>query len=352
MIDFGQLFRRAWDICWQNRWLFALGILAALGSSGSGANSSFTYSFSGEDLGPAFSQQAEEFFRRLVAAWPALLLGGLLLAVISLLLWLLRLASRGGLIAAVAALDEDMAAPDAPGRGFRAALRAGRQHLGRLIGLDFVLYGPLLVVFLVVLALAGVLVGGAVMTIIADPAAGSVPAGIGEGIFLLVTCLCLIGCLVFFWQIFLAFLHPLAQRSVVLDGNSVFAAIRHGWQILTRNPGDMILLVLLFFVAGIVFRALVAALLVPAALLFFVPGFLDMLRGGFPTGGQIATWIGASLLLALAAQVLGGLFVAYQSAGYTLGYRQLTGQGKAPDTPQEPPPATPYQFEQSPEEPL
>jgi hypothetical protein len=351
MINFSQLFRRAWDICWQNRWLFALGILATLGSANAGGNASISYSFRGEDLGPEFGLQAEEFFRGLAAAWPALLVGTLLLVLLSLLLWLLRLASRGALIAAADALDEETL----PGAGvpvrFGAAFRRGAAFLPRLVGLDLLLYGPVLVFFIVTFGLVLLYTGRLVAGILADPGTPVLPAGLGETVFIIATCFCLFGCVAFLWQLFLAFLHPLAQRSIVLADSGVIRAIRHGWQILSRNPGDMILLVLFFFVLGMIFRALVSAILVPLGLLLFVPTFLELLSGGIPTAGQLAGIVAVSLLLALLAQVLSGFFVAYQSTGYTLGYRQLTGKGKAESEPPVPLlPATPYQFEQPAEE--
>ena len=122
MIDFGAIFRRAWEICWQNRWLFLLGILAALGSAGGGGNTSFSYSFGPGDVGPEFERQMEEFFRTLVAAWPYLLFGTIVLTLFGLLLWLLSLTARGGLIAAAAELDGEMAAGPDAALGFGAAL--------------------------------------------------------------------------------------------------------------------------------------------------------------------------------------------------------------------------------------
>ena len=37
-MDYGQLFRRGWEIVWQNKYLFVLGFLAALGAGGNGGS--------------------------------------------------------------------------------------------------------------------------------------------------------------------------------------------------------------------------------------------------------------------------------------------------------------------------
>lgn len=343
MIDFGAIFRRAWEICWQNRWLFLLGILAALGSAGGGGNTSFSYSFGPGDVGPEFERQMEEFFRTLVAAWPYLLFGTIVLTLFGLLLWLLSLTARGGLIAAAAELDGETAAGSDAALGFGAAMRRGRRYLLRLVGLELLLYGP---VFLLVVIPLAVLIASVVS---AGIAAFDEPGALGGIVLVALTCLCLLGCLAILWQIFLAFLHPLAQRSLVLDDRRVIDAVRHGWQILSGRPGDMLVLVLLLFILGLIYGALVAVILVPLGLLLAVPTIFDFMRGGFPSGGQlVAIGIGA-ILLGLLGQVLRGFYVTYQSVAYTLAYRRLTG--KAAGVVQEPPkPATPYQFEQSPEE--
>jgi hypothetical protein len=134
-----------------------------------------------------------------------------------------------------------------------------------------------------------------------------------------VTCFCLIGCLAFLWQIFLAFLHPLAQRSVVLAGSGVIGAIRHGWQILIaqsrrHDPARALLLRARHDLS----RAGIGHSGAGSDCCSLCQPFLELLSGGIPTAAsQLDRHCRVSLLLALVAQVLGGFFVAYQSAGYT-----------------------------------
>ena len=342
MINFGQLFRRAWDICWQNRWLFVLGILAALGS-GAGGNIGLNYSFGSADVGPEFDQQMEQFLRTLIAAWPYLLAGAIALTLFTLLLWLLRLAARAGLIAAAAELDGEPPAPAGTALGFGTALRRGSAFLTRLVGLDLLLYGPILLLILIPLAVLIAAVASAGIAAIEDPGA------LGGIALIAVTCFCLLGCLALLWQLFLAFLYPLAQRSLVLDGRGVIDAIRHAWRILTSRAGDVLLLVLFLFVIGMVANAIIAVILIPLGLLLAVPTIFDLLQGSLPSGRGLLTIAIGGLLIALLGQVLRGFFVTYQSVAYTLAYRSLTGKGDMVTTP-EPKPATPYQFEQPAEE--
>ena len=344
MIDFGHIFRRAWEICWKNRWLFLLGILAALGSASGGGNSGLSYSFGSGDVSPQFERQMEEFFRTLVAAWPYLLFGGIVFALFGLLLWLLSLTARGGLIAAAAGLDGDTAAARDASLGFGAAMGRGRRFLLRLVGLELLLYLPALLLVLIPLALFIGAVASAGLATLENPDA------FGGMVLVAFTCFCMMTCLAILWQIFLAFLHPLAQRSLVLDERGVIDAVRHGWQILSRRPGDMLVLVLLLFILGLIYGALVGVILVPLGLLLAVPTIFDFMRGGFPSGGQlIATGIGV-ILLGLLGQALRGFYLTYQSVVYTLAYRRLTGK-EVEFVEQAPPPTTtPYQFKQPSEE--
>jgi hypothetical protein len=350
MIDFGNLFRRAWEICWQNRWLFVLGILASLGSA-SGGNSTINYSFGAGDVGPEFEQQMQEFFRTLIAAWPYLLVGGIALFLFSLLLWLLRLAARGGLIAAAAELDGGPAAPAGTALGIGSGLRRGASFLPRLVGLDLLLYGPVILVIIIPLAVLFASLTSVVIAAVNEPGVDPFATGFGAGelLALVGVCLCLVACLAVLWQLFLAFLHPLAQRSIVLDGRGVIDAIRHGWQILARNFGDLLLLVLFLFVIGLIFGALIAVILVPLGLLLAVPTVFDVLERGLPTARSLLAIGIGGFLLGLLGQALRGIFVTYQSVALTLAYRRLTGKGAAMVEP-EPKPVTPYQFDSPTEE--
>jgi hypothetical protein len=183
----------------------------------------------------------------------------------------------------------------------------------------------------------------------AGVAAFDEPGALGGIISIGVICLCLFACLALLWQLLLAFLYPLAQRSLVLEERGVVEAVRHGWQILSRHVGEMLLLVLLLFLIGIVFGVFIAIILVPLGLLLAVPTILELIEGGLPSARQLATIGVGAILLALIGQVLRGFFVTYQSAAFTIAYRRLTGSGVAA-APSGPPPVMPYQFEKPTEE--
>ena len=74
-MEYGKIFSRAWNICWNHKFLFLLGFLAILGTGGSGSSGNANYSFDQQDLpfapngtvSPEFAQNIEQL---LTAAIP------------------------------------------------------------------------------------------------------------------------------------------------------------------------------------------------------------------------------------------------------------------------------------------
>lgn len=101
-MDYGKLFRRGWEIVWQNKYLFILGFLAALGG-GSGGNSGGNFNYSVP--GPGGSDVPAETFAEITQFWTQY--GGLILGlvcfffILGIVFWLIRLAAVGGLIESV-----------------------------------------------------------------------------------------------------------------------------------------------------------------------------------------------------------------------------------------------------------
>ena len=126
-MDFGNIFSRAWRICWDNKYLFILGFLAALGSAGSNPGQQFNYSFSGDEVPPAFFRNLD---RILEIAVP-IILGLICFAfLMGLILWLVRLTAQAGLISAAARIDAGEKV------SFGQAFSAGTSYLLRFVGLN------------------------------------------------------------------------------------------------------------------------------------------------------------------------------------------------------------------------
>ena len=119
--------------------MWVLGFLAALGSGaggggggGGGGNTGFTFDESDFAAAP-------EIFDNLgavIAAASAIILGLLcFFFVLAIILWLVRLTAQAGMIDAAARLDAGEKVT------FGAAISAGWHKLGRMVGLNIILFG-------------------------------------------------------------------------------------------------------------------------------------------------------------------------------------------------------------------
>lgn len=316
-MDYGKLFSRAWRLCWNNKYLFALGFLAALGSGGSGGGGQgFNYSFSGEELPPGIMQNAE---RLLALAGPVvaiLLCAGLILG---LVLWLVRLVAQAGLISSAARLDRGETS------SFGQSFSAGTGHLPRFVGLNILVYLPFWIIAGVSAGVGLLAFGAAVASAISGQAGqdlGALPAGfalVGICVFALI---CLLAPLFAVASIVYAF----AQRGIVLQDMGVTQSMGHGWRFVRDNVGEILLLIVFLIVLSILFGAVVGVLLIPLSFLAFGPALLNLLSGGQLQLVDAAFAFGGILIVGLLGALLNSVFVAYRSVTVTLAYQDLLGK--------------------------
>jgi hypothetical protein len=321
-MDFGKLFSRAWTICWNNKFLFVLGFLAALGSgsTGSGSTPQANFSFSGDELPPGWEQNLEQFFEEIVAVGvPLLILLTCLALFAGIILWLVRLSSQAGLISAASRLD----AGETVGLG--EAFRNGLGYLGRMVGVNLLLFAPFILVGVVA---AGIGFTSFFTIVATEVGSGSTPPPeqILGGFGLLGLCMCLLACiLVPLWAL-VAVIYPFAQRGIVLGNLGVVNSIRHGWDVVRANAGEVLLLILFFFVLGILSGIVTALVMLPIGLLAFGPSVVDLVMGGAPGAGDIGFLIFGGLLMIVVGAVVNTLLITYRSVTVTLAYEEFVGR--------------------------
>ncbi len=133
-MDYGEIITRAWNITWNNKFLWVLGFLAALTSIGSNSNT-FQNSYNESD-----------FANPQMAAQMGALIFGLMCVfmIIGIVLWLLSVAARGGLIDGVNRIDDGETVT------LGEAFSAGTSAIWRLIGVYFLAYLPIIIVGIVI----------------------------------------------------------------------------------------------------------------------------------------------------------------------------------------------------------
>lgn len=316
-MDYMDTLRRGWQITWNNKWLWLLGFLAALGSGGGSNFSSSNYQFGSEDFGAGTISPETG----LALAGGALVLVCVFF-IVGILLWLVSLAAKGGLITSVADLNRGESSR------FGQAFRQGWRKLLPLLGMTLLLFGVIIILGIIIaVVFAGTIIGA----ISASQGAGSdggqgVAAILGSlGIGLL----CLL-CLLIPLSIVLSLIYPFAYRGIMLRDMRVMDAIRHGWRVLRENLAHILVLGVIFLVVNIIIGLIGGTII---GLLGLSTGLLQTLV----SGGQATTsqWVAGGLgLLAivLVFSIISAVVTAWRSATFTLAYQQWTGKEPLKDS--------------------
>lgn len=308
-MDYIDTIKRGFAHTWNNKFMWLLGFLAALGSGNafSGSNSSFT-----NDPGMMADWMTPE---RMAALSAGLLVFACVGFILGIILWFVALGARGGMIGAVAQMERGSGKPT-----FRSAFKMGWRKVWRLAGMTILLYIVPVILFIILVVGFITVAGGA-----AFMAAGAEdPSAIGAGITGLALVFFCLMCLLFPLFLALALIYPFAFRGIILRDLRAVDSIRHGWRVLRDNLGEIILLALGFFVVNIAIFLVAAAVLVPVALVVGVP--MAMLSGSDAT---VLTGILAVLGVIVGIVVfalVSSIATAWQSSTFTLAYLQWTGK--------------------------
>jgi hypothetical protein len=314
-MDYGKLLSRTWNIVWNNKFMFVLGFLAALGGSGGGSN--FNYRLDSGSIPPNIEQNIERF----LAQYGGLLIGlGCLALILAIVFWLVRLAAQAALIDAAPRLEagEKMT--------LGAAFSSGTARLGRFIGLYLLLYGPFVLLGIVSLVAFAATAGAAVLAALASPEVNVEALIVTAG--LAATCMGLLACLMTPFLLVVTLIYPFAQRGAVLKNLGVTASIGHGWQVVKNNIGEILLLGLLFIILGFVVSAIAAVVLLPVAFLAAGPALLNVMTGGAFGIAQAVSLLIGGLCLGFVGAAVNSVLVAFRSTAVTLAYQEFAGRLK------------------------
>lgn len=314
-MNYVDLFTRAVRLCWRNKAIWLLGMVAVLCGQGE-SGFSFNFSFSGNNTPARGGGDPEEFIRSflaqpLVVDFLAHPYRYIVLLVAAMLIWWLATSLVGwwmqGAMIQLAAQADQGAAPS-----LGESLRASRARVWPLFGMYVLVSLP----NLLVLALALLIMVPMMLSLLTsgdiDPAR-FVPQVLGS-----VLCLIPLFLLVALAGIVLRVWDALAARACVIEQLPIRASFRAGWDLLRRN----------FLLAGLNWFAL---LLVNGVFSFLValPSFALL----FPVGRAVFTseWtafttgmlIVAFVYLLIASVAVGGVLASFSSTLWTLFYQSL-----------------------------
>ncbi len=124
------------------------------------------------------------------------------------------------------------------------------------------------------------------------------------------------------------------RRALVLEDLGAVAALRRGWALVRRRPGDVTIMALIIYAMGLVFTIVTLPvgllLMVAGAVIAGLPGLLVgslvALFASPVTGIIVGLVVGLPLfilVLTIPLAFIGGLWQTYISSAWTLTYREL-----------------------------
>lgn len=319
-MDYGDIFKRGFLITWNNKFLYLLGFLAALGGSGGGGgggggnfNTGGNFSTSPDDF-----SEFEDFFRGFgidpsnFEAMIASIVGAVIavfciLAIIGIILWFIRLIAEAGMIQAVADLETGVKT------NFKKAFADGRPYMMKFFMTRLIIFAiPIILIF----------AAGAAIFFPLIVSGGDVNESFALWFIPLV---CLI-CLFIPYNLVMSIVYPIAQRGMVFKGMDAMESIKYGWGLLKEKTSDILILALLFTVMGFVVGIVSAIVAIPVLLGTGWPVISAFMSGEMPSGGSFALLGVGILLMMIVGAIVNSIYISFRSASFTLAYLQLEGK--------------------------
>lgn len=325
-MDYNNILKRSWNIVWNNKFMFVLGFLAALGSGGgssSSGNSNFDFPSSGSgngdfNLPPEIGANIEQYWAQFAGLLIVFICAMFILGIV---FWIASLIGQTGLISSASRIDAGENVT------LREAFSTGVSKLGSMVGLNLLLHGPFIIMGLIMVAIIGATVGTAFLAEVSG--AGGNIEGVWGALGGSFVCFGLIGCLLVPLSIVVKIIYPFAQRGLVLYEYGVVDSVKHGWKVVRENIGDVIVLIIMFVIMGFLFGIVAMVVILPIVAIIFLPVILSMINGGSLEIATIIYMIFGGILLGLLGAAVNSIMVAFRSTAVTLAYQEfLNKSGK------------------------
>ncbi len=287
-MDYGNLFSKAWDLVWKNKFMILLGVLVVIGGAGGGGGTQGAAGGNGVDFQQPPRFYFESPFQNLnLPVLPMIGIGilAVIVVIFALAVWVIGTTSRGGLIFGANSLSQGQTTT------FGESFQAGWSKALRLIGIGIVPAIPVLLLMVIALSSVGIYGGFSHVIqegeIITAPRTGDFLWPIG-----------LLACLLVPLTLLLSLLRTFANRACMLEDLGIFESYRRGFEVLVENLGPAIVLFLIQI-----------AISIGIWIVLLLPGILIAL----------CCFLWPLLLL------IQGTFAAWYSTLWTLAWNQWTG---------------------------
>ncbi len=309
MINFGEIFTRAWQIVWKHKVLWIFGIFAgcASGNGGSGGGNNSTnfsdnnFGSNGGDLPPFlqnFAYQFEDLVKGITQEQIITFVIALfcVLFIFSILSYALGVMGKIGLLRGTIQAESG-----AEKLTFASIWAESRPFFGRVFGLAFGLDFLILVLMLIFIV---------PLIIFAETTDQS---GI---LFLLLPIFCLLIPL----AIGVSVVIGVSSLSIVIDDLPILAGIKRGFDVLKNNFASMLVMAILLFVIN----AVVGLITALPFIIILAPIFLSILAGGeMMQAGLITTLVCFVFFLPISI-LINGILESFNHSAWGLTYLRVT----------------------------
>ena len=336
-MEYGRIIRRALDTTWRHKVLWVFGIAAALfgGGRGGGGGGGLQYVFSGRDV-EQWRQKVPWIPGRPFEPWPwpqtplpdwqavvpVVLAVVAILLVVAFLVFIASIIIRYTSLGALAGMVDEVERTEHT--SFKSGLTKGWSRLLRLFAIDLIIG---IVVFVIVMAL--IVLATIAILLASAPAILLFQAGTGAGVAGILWAVAVgLGLVLVFILVGLALaalttlIREFAFRACVIDGKGIFGALGAGIALTRSRSREAVLMWLLLLAINLA----VGLVAIPLALLG-VGGILGPALLTFTTTRSVLAAIGVALpfvlIIALLSAAIGGIYLTFRSAVWTLTYREL-----------------------------
>lgn len=293
-INYLEIFKKAWKITWQNKYLWWFGLFIMLGPGGMNFNSPGGSGDSNKNADEIF-QKAESFISDYFL-WIMAAVGIMIL--IALGLWILKIIAQAGLIKT---LQDEERIKDGT---FANGMKMGRKYLWKLVGLSILLNFSILVVAAVVIIPIAFLFN----------LKAYIPA-----IFITIIAVVIVLPL----MVLVSFLGSYGRFYVVGSNMPIRASLEMAYATFRKNILASIVMSLLFIPIGMVLVLGFIALVFILALIFLLIGFLFNLALG-KIGIIIAAALGGLIFLGVIF-FAGSAYQVFYQTSWWLFFQEIAG---------------------------
>lgn len=301
-MPWGEILKKSWNYIRKYKFLWGLGILAALTEGGASFSNYAGGKWSTDDS-QKIGQAADSVSRWTTANIDFIVIALAALFVIGLIILYVSYSARAGLIYSINSLESG-----GEKLTFSSAFSAGQKYFWRLLGLTLLVA---LLIFLAVAVFVGLTIGFVALAIVSLWFLIIViPLGLMLILALVVFCF------------YLNLLLLIGSRNLVIKNNGVIAAFKAGQKLIRHNFAQILLGWLINLGLNL------AAGLALALVVVFVGGALALIGVGVYFAakwtGVIIYAIPVGLTFCAAMLVISGIINAYFSTFWTLVYKKLT----------------------------